>query len=131
VARLLIVVLTAEGALGLIFYLAPALFVGRGVVGLAGIFAFFGLALTRFVFLQVVDEEIFKRRVLVWGAGSAQQRSPSGCADAPTSAASRSSAMSERPVTGPTLRRASFCSTTEICFAWRCAIKWRRRGRNG
>ena len=69
VARLLIVVLMAEGALGLIFYLAPALFVGRGVVGLAGIFAFFGLALTRFVFLQVVDEEIFKRRVLVWGAG--------------------------------------------------------------
>jgi len=70
VARLLIAVLMAEGALGLIFYLAPALFVGRGVLGLAGIFAVSGLALTRFVFLQVVDEDIFKRRVLVWGAGA-------------------------------------------------------------
>src|SRR5258708_37998965 len=54
----------------LIFYLAPSVFVGRGVLALAGIFSFFGLALTRYVFLQLVDEEIFKRRVLVWGAGS-------------------------------------------------------------
>ena len=69
VARLLIAALAAEAVLGVIFYLAPALFVGRGVVGLAGGFAFFGLALTRYVFLQVVDEEVFKRRVLVWGAG--------------------------------------------------------------
>ncbi len=69
-ARLLIAVLVAEGALGLIFYLAPSLFVGRGVFGLAGIFAFSGLALTRLAFLRVVDEDIFKRRVLVWGAGA-------------------------------------------------------------
>src|SRR5437879_13713209 len=32
-ARLLIAVLVAEGALGLIFYLAPSLFVGRGALG--------------------------------------------------------------------------------------------------
>jgi len=69
-ARLLIAVLIAEAMLGLIFYLAPSFFVGRGVIGLGGLFAFFGLALTRFVFLQVIDEEIFKRRVLVWGAGA-------------------------------------------------------------
>src|SRR5437016_3140384 len=59
-----------RSALGLIFYLAPSLFVGRGVLGLAGIFAFSGLALTRLAFLRVVDEDIFKRRVLVWGAGA-------------------------------------------------------------
>jgi sugar transferase (PEP-CTERM system associated) len=70
VARLLIALVMAEGALGLIFYLAPSLYVGRGVFGLAGIFAFFGLALTRLAFLRVVDEDIFKRRVLVWGAGA-------------------------------------------------------------
>src|SRR6266480_4707005 len=69
-ARLLIAVLVAEGALGLIFYLAPSLFVGRGVFGLAGIFAFSGLVLTRLAFLRVVDEDMFKRRVLVWGAGA-------------------------------------------------------------
>src|SRR5437879_12733441 len=58
-ARLLIAVLVAEGALGLIFYLAPSLFVGRGVFGLAGIFAFPGLVLTRLVFLALVDQHLF------------------------------------------------------------------------
>jgi len=91
-ARLLIAVLVAEGALGLIFYLAPSLFVGRGVFGLAGIFAFSGLVLTRLAFLRVVDEDIFKRRVLVWAPAPARRPSPSGCAEAPTNAASRSSA---------------------------------------
>lgn len=70
VIRLLIAVLLAEAALGLIFYLVPSLLVGRGLLGLAGAFAFIGLALVRFVFLRVVDEDIFKRRVLVWGAGT-------------------------------------------------------------
>ena len=70
VARLLIAVVMAEAALGLIFYLAPSLFVGRGVFGLAGIFAFSALVLTRLAFLRVVDQDIFKRRVLVWGAGT-------------------------------------------------------------
>ncbi len=60
----------AEAALGLIFYLAPSLFVGRGVFGLAGIFAFSALVLSRLAFLRVVDQDIFKRRVLVWGAGA-------------------------------------------------------------
>src|SRR5205823_6371246 len=69
-AQLAIAVLVAEGALALIFYLAPSLFVGRGVFGLAGIFAFSGLVLTRLAFLRVVDGDMFKRRVLVWGAGA-------------------------------------------------------------
>jgi sugar transferase (PEP-CTERM system associated) len=68
--RLLIAVTTAEAVLGLIFYLVPSVFVGRGVLALEGIFSFFALALTRYVFLQFVDDEIFKRRVLIWGAGS-------------------------------------------------------------
>jgi sugar transferase (PEP-CTERM system associated) len=59
----------AQVTLALLFYLAPPLLVGRGITLLIGIFAFAGLALTRFIFLRLVDEEFFKRRVLVWGAG--------------------------------------------------------------
>jgi sugar transferase (PEP-CTERM system associated) len=68
--RLLIAMTVAQVALALIFYAAPGLDVGRGVMGLTGAFALAGLTLTRFVFLRTVDEEFFKRRVLVWGAGA-------------------------------------------------------------
>ena len=68
--RLLIAVLFAQAAIALIFYMAPALYVGRGVMGLAGIIAFLGLALNRYLFLRIADEDVFKRRVLVWGAGA-------------------------------------------------------------
>ena len=67
--RLLLAIGLAEAVLALLFYMAPPFFVGRGVTLLIGVFSFAGLALTRFAFLNVVDEEIFKRRVLVWGAG--------------------------------------------------------------
>ena len=67
--RLLLAIALAEVVLALLFYVAPSVFVGRGVTLLIGLLSFAGLALTRFVFLNVVDEEIFKRRVLVWGAG--------------------------------------------------------------
>ena len=68
--RLALAILLAEAALGLIYYLAPSIFVGRGVTGLTGGFALLGLTATRYLFIRLVDEEIFKRRVLVWGAGS-------------------------------------------------------------
>jgi sugar transferase (PEP-CTERM system associated) len=67
--RLLIAMAVAHIVLALIFYAAPGLDVGRGVMGLTGGFALIGLALTRFVFLRTVDENFFKRRILVWGAG--------------------------------------------------------------
>jgi len=68
--RLLIAMAVAHVGLALIFYAAPNLDVGRAVMGLTGAFALTGLAITRFVFLRAVDEEFFKRRVLVWGAGA-------------------------------------------------------------
>jgi sugar transferase (PEP-CTERM system associated) len=68
-ARLLIAVILAEAALALVSYFVPALFVGRGVLVLTGMFAYAGLALVRYAFLRLVDEDIFKLRVLVWGAG--------------------------------------------------------------
>jgi sugar transferase (PEP-CTERM system associated) len=68
-ARLLIAVLIAVAALGLISYLVPSLFVGRGVLAMTGVLSFAGLALVRYIYLRLVDEDIFKLRVLVWGAG--------------------------------------------------------------
>jgi sugar transferase (PEP-CTERM system associated) len=67
--RLLIALMVAQLALALVFYVAPSFAVGRGVLALTVGFAFIGLALSRYVFLRMVDEELFKRRVLVWGAG--------------------------------------------------------------
>ncbi len=68
--RLLLAISLAVAALALVFYLLPPIFVGRGVTLLIGGFAFAGLAITRYLFLRLVDEEMFKRRVLVWGGGS-------------------------------------------------------------
>ena len=67
--RLLIAMGVAHVALALVFYLAPDLDVGRGVMVLTGALSLLGLGLTRFVFMRTVDEEFFKRRVLIWGGG--------------------------------------------------------------
>ena len=69
-ARLFIAVLIAEAGLAILFYLVPPLFIGRGVLVLTGAFGFLGLMATRYMFQKFADEDIFKRRVLVWGAGS-------------------------------------------------------------
>ncbi len=70
VLRVLTAVLLAETVLALVFYVAPSLFVGRGIIGLAGIFSCVGITLIRFGFVRLVDENTFRRRVLVWGRGS-------------------------------------------------------------
>ena len=55
--------------LSLIFYILPSLYLGRGVLGLAMLLSFVGMASVRFFFLRVVDVQVLKRRVLVLGAG--------------------------------------------------------------
>lgn len=67
--RLFMALMLANVALALMFYVVPSAFVGRGVVFLTAGFALTGLALSRVAFLRLADEEFFKRRVLVWGAG--------------------------------------------------------------
>ena len=52
-----------------LFYLVPALFLGRGIVALAAIGGLCGVTVSRVIFSHVVDENVFKRRVLVYGAG--------------------------------------------------------------
>jgi sugar transferase (PEP-CTERM system associated) len=59
------------GAIGLaiVFYLIPQLFLGRGALLLIAVISFLSAAVLRILFERLVDEEIFKRRVLVYGTG--------------------------------------------------------------
>ena len=58
----------------LLFYLIPALFLGRGAFGLAFVIAFAGILLTRYGYLLWTGPEATKRRVLVLGTGSRAAR---------------------------------------------------------
>lgn len=54
----------------LFFYAVPGVYLGRGVVGLSFIVAFFAVLVCRFIFGKLVGSEIVKHRILVLGAGS-------------------------------------------------------------
>ncbi|MGQ0835297.1 MAG: TIGR03013 family XrtA/PEP-CTERM system glycosyltransferase [Gammaproteobacteria bacterium] len=51
------------------FFLIPDIWIGRGVLALAAIGAVIGVPINRAVFSRLVDERVFKRRVLVYGCG--------------------------------------------------------------
>ncbi|MGH8133610.1 MAG: TIGR03013 family XrtA/PEP-CTERM system glycosyltransferase [Steroidobacteraceae bacterium] len=68
--RVAVALLTGFCITGTILYLVPALWLGRGVVFLAAIGALCGTSASRLIFSRVVDEDVFKRRVLVYGAGA-------------------------------------------------------------
>jgi sugar transferase (PEP-CTERM system associated) len=51
------------------FYILPDLWLGRGVVGFAALGAMLGSGLLRAVFHAISDDQVFKRNVLVFGAG--------------------------------------------------------------
>ncbi|MET0534958.1 MAG: TIGR03013 family XrtA/PEP-CTERM system glycosyltransferase, partial [Steroidobacter sp.] len=53
----------------ILFYIFPDLHIGRGALLLSLAIAFGGSVVARVVFDTLVDEEIFKRRVLVYGSG--------------------------------------------------------------
>src|SRR5207249_3523196 len=53
------------------FYLIPSLHLWRGVAALAVLGTGCAVLISRLVFASAVDQEIFKRRVLVYGAGAA------------------------------------------------------------
>jgi sugar transferase (PEP-CTERM system associated) len=61
-------------AMTFIFYLLPGLFLGRGIMALAFLFAFVGTALNRLIFVHVVDMNTLKRRLLVLGTGTRAAR---------------------------------------------------------
>lgn len=56
--------------IALIYYIYPELFLGRGVVAITFIVAFLGILLTRTVHQNLDKHSIFKRKLLVIGAGS-------------------------------------------------------------
>ena len=70
--------LVASGAIAAIFYLIPSLHLWRGVAALAVFGTGCAVLASRLVFARVIDQEIFKKRVLVYGAGAAAGRGPGG-----------------------------------------------------
>jgi sugar transferase (PEP-CTERM system associated) len=60
--------------LALLFYLFPAVSIGRGILSMALLFSFIGVVLLRETFTRVAGVESQKRRVLVFGAGVNAQR---------------------------------------------------------
>ncbi len=70
VVRLGMALVVASGAVAAVFYLVPSLQLWRGVAALAVIGTGLGLLASRVVFVRVVDQARFKRRVLVYGAGA-------------------------------------------------------------
>lgn len=55
--------------LSVLYYVIPPAYLGRGVLGIALVSAYIIVALWRMVFLGFVDADLFKRRVVVLGAG--------------------------------------------------------------
>ncbi len=68
--RLVLAFLLGVGIMSIVFYLAPSLYLGRGVFGLAVVTAFAGLFLTRVIFFKWTKLGIFRPRILVLGTGS-------------------------------------------------------------
>ena len=56
-------------ALTVLYYAVPPAYLGRGVLGIALIVGYFVVALWRMAFLGFVDADLFKRRVVMFGAG--------------------------------------------------------------
>jgi sugar transferase (PEP-CTERM system associated) len=67
--RLVAAILAAGVVTAAIYYTVPDLWLGRGVLALASLFSLVGAALCRGVFARIMDERLFKRRVLVYGVG--------------------------------------------------------------
>jgi sugar transferase (PEP-CTERM system associated) len=70
-ARLLLALLVSSCGIAVLFYVFPSRHLFRGVEALTVILAVCGVLTSRLIFARVADEDIFKRRVLVYGAGYA------------------------------------------------------------
>jgi len=67
--RIFAAVCAGTAATAIFFYLLPDLWMGRGVMALAAGMAFLGLVVARYAFTHIVNDAVFKRRVLVYGVG--------------------------------------------------------------
>lgn len=69
ISRLFWSVCIAFGAMSILFYIFPNIFIGRGVFALSLVFGFFFLVITRYVFSVIADKELFRSRILILGTG--------------------------------------------------------------
>jgi sugar transferase (PEP-CTERM system associated) len=69
VLRIFAGVLIASALSALVYYLVPNLEIGRGMLALTAGVAIAGSIIARMLFDHIVDQDLFKRRVLVFGAG--------------------------------------------------------------
>lgn len=66
----LLLSLSASGVMTtILFFMIPELHLGRGIMAIALLQALFIIGTLRAVFLELVDTETFKKKVLVYGAG--------------------------------------------------------------
>ena len=68
-ARVAASVLSGALTVAIIFYLVPTIQLDRATLLLSALLAFAGSVFVRILFDTLVDEDLFKRRVLVYGAG--------------------------------------------------------------
>jgi sugar transferase (PEP-CTERM system associated) len=68
-ARLMLALLTSSCAIAVLFYVIPTQHLYRGVAAIAVVLSVCGVLTSRLIFAHVADEDIFKRRVLVYGTG--------------------------------------------------------------
>jgi len=69
IVRIVTAVGSASALLAVAYYLVPALAVGPGLLGMIAGIAVGILVVVRLLFERIVDQDLFKRRVLVYGAG--------------------------------------------------------------
>jgi sugar transferase (PEP-CTERM system associated) len=69
VARIAVGMGLALSAIGLLSYLVPAVFVGRGVLLLGGVLGTILLLASRFAAMKLLEDDSLKRRVVILGSG--------------------------------------------------------------
>jgi sugar transferase (PEP-CTERM system associated) len=69
IARVAASVIGGAMFITILFYVFPDLHIGRGALAISLMIAFGGSVVARIVFDTLVDEDLFKRRVLVYGSG--------------------------------------------------------------
>jgi sugar transferase (PEP-CTERM system associated) len=67
--RVIAALTNAAAFSALLYYFIPVLRIDRSVLGLTGIIGIAACFVVRVLFERIVDEDLFKRRVLVYGAG--------------------------------------------------------------
>lgn len=70
VVRLLVGLVAGSLGLGVVFYFFPSTTVSREVAAIAAAYSLVLLLAVRYVFVRTVDENVFRSKVLVFGAGT-------------------------------------------------------------